>query len=578
MAPKIDGEQMQLQLDRCRSPTHIDKRISTMSGGATCLLSGRASVRPDTSAEEADFCSTTFQTKTAEPIKFTGDAADAWAAIGGNEDGPGGVTVKQLHKCLAEVEVRYRVEASRNLQRRRSSIQQQNEEDEAREVTLTEFSDLVRAPEAKGGRTEDLSVDDIYGREPSPPPPEWRPPTRPFVSTRATIPHLSSAGQRRGRGQARSMSEGKAPESGRREVNPAFDRLRISAMRGKGRRRHIHPDESLSAAERVKEAATHNRMHEELMRMFAPEVRLALSAASARRAIGGPSAEERWFSKNDARRDSRRRLYPQVGNIMTSINISANISSQNLTEEDAEVDATLPYRGLSPSRFLRTGDDPAAIPLAESPVARVRESPRRVSRKQFSETPTPLAIAEAAVAKHGPVVARLESLPDPYAAVERFLVKKATAREAEARVKEGTFQPELATLHLSAAAAYNVPAIRPRLEAPKWRRSSPVRKKQPKKGWIGLAAGLRSGMAPLNSPSPAGLARSVASEATPGHATSAPRVLLQSIGGRGGRTLPVWNSGSFPHPRAASAEPRSLVSASPGLSPVRRRLELPPED
>jgi len=352
-----------------------------------------------------------------------------------------------------------------------------------------------------------------------------------------------------------------------------MERLRISAMRGKGRRRHIHPDESLSAAERMKEAANHTRMHEELMRMFSAEVRLALSAASARRAIGGPrapAAEDRWFSK-DAKQEGRGRLNQSQSALkQSSQNISATLSTMALSEEDAEVDTSLPYKGLSPSPFLRS-DDPAAIPLSVSPIARVRDtSPRRLrSRRHFSAVPTPMAVAGAAVAKHGAAISRMEKggLPDPYAAVERFLVKKATAREAELRVKEGTFQPELAPLHSSAAAAYKVPAIRPRHEAPEWRRSSPVRKKPPKRGWVGRAAGLRSGREPLNSSFVPALAKTAVSDRT----SEGAKVLLQSFGSK---SLPVWSSGSFPHPRAASAEPRS----SPGPVEVRRRLELPPGD
>eukprot|EP01065_Artemidia_motanka_P015065 TRINITY_DN18954_c0_g1_i1.p1 TRINITY_DN18954_c0_g1~~TRINITY_DN18954_c0_g1_i1.p1 ORF type:complete len:610 (+),score=94.97 TRINITY_DN18954_c0_g1_i1:94-1830(+) len=511
------------------------------------------------------------------PVEPTGDAYMAWVAVGGALDRSAGVSLRALREHFKGLALQYQPASAADDQprRRRSSVV--SEEDE-REVSWEEFAGLLRATDGCGG----LTADDIAGREPKPRCHEWTAAQRPMstgalsgVTPSGRLPRKKSKVPN-ARPPTQSSASSAEPQSeaagGRPDRDPVMERLRISAMRGKGRHRHIHPDESLSAAERVKEAVARSRSHDELMRLFSPEVRLALSAASARRAIGGPLAtadtDSHWFSSDEVRAESRQRLWRGVSPIgLANKGTSAGVSGLCLAESDEMRSVTLPYRGVSPSPFQRSSPDPAELPRSATSSPRAMSpmaggSPIASPHRRFERpvrTPTPGAVSTAAVAEHGPVVRRIASLPDPYPEVRRFLARKATARQAELAVREGTHAPQLSLLHPSMSGMYQQSALRLQQNVPppvgfrRRRRKQDGRRHQ--RGWVGCVGGVRTGSAPLTREPTSKRA------AVPPLRKSDRRLPLGAVG-HFGTSRPLWQSSSSPL-RAATASPFPRMPSRP---------------
>eukprot|EP01063_Lacrimia_lanifica_P032556 TRINITY_DN5579_c0_g1_i1.p1 TRINITY_DN5579_c0_g1~~TRINITY_DN5579_c0_g1_i1.p1 ORF type:complete len:462 (+),score=150.99 TRINITY_DN5579_c0_g1_i1:50-1387(+) len=178
---------------------------------------------------------------------------------------------------------------------------------------------------------------------------------------------------------------------GRPGIEVKKEAQRIEAMRGKGKRKHIHPSERLSARERNRQHMNATLFQEELLTLFSPEVRLALAAASAKKALGSPSAAGLDVvmsqSANDAAGNRQRHGRRGVG-------------ASPLPPPRVPASPTKPPRSATPT---------------SKPAAHTYTNTRPLTVSPASET------LRAASLKYGPPVSRVQSIPDPYDVVGKLL-------------------------------------------------------------------------------------------------------------------------------------------------------------
>ena len=164
---------------------------------------------------------------------------------------------------------------------------------------------------------------------------------------------------------------------GRPGVSVERERLRIMSMRGLGKQKHIHPSERSSGVEKTRAAMHAARFQEELMHLFSPEVRLALAAASAKRALGTThtDASNTQLPKRNAR----------------------YLNGVLITHEMLQIKASV-----------------------EVPQKRIRPS-SRLSRITYSAEEPPEATLRRAERAYGPLLQRTHCVEDPYLKVQSLL-------------------------------------------------------------------------------------------------------------------------------------------------------------
>eukprot|EP01062_Namystynia_karyoxenos_P024650 TRINITY_DN19630_c0_g1_i1.p1 TRINITY_DN19630_c0_g1~~TRINITY_DN19630_c0_g1_i1.p1 ORF type:complete len:537 (+),score=66.55 TRINITY_DN19630_c0_g1_i1:76-1611(+) len=418
-----------------------------------------------------------------DPHGSDADAYMAWVALGGDPDCSGCIRSAQVN-ALSGLELHSQAPTA----------------SDDGELSWVEFATMMR-----GGTIAGLGVtaDDIAGRVSTSGPRRWTAEPRRVRSTsrhwfrtereKHTKGHRKRPQRRDDAGQDRGHGESPASAAGRRPVDMTMERLRVQAMRGKGRRRHIHTDENLSAAARVQQSIAHARSHEELMRMFSPEVRLALSAASARRAIGGPlGAEGDACSSSDRAEESKQRLWRGPSPIgCAGRGTAASLRCFAVPESSELRDVVLPYKGISASPYHvqhsptpgwtpNTRGSARAGPLYSPPVSPKAAESRDPCCRPLPETP------EESASSGSP---RFPRSRDPYTEVRRFLVRRAAQLQAE-RDADDVYIPDFtevvrATLGVGPAAGRGSPVPRQL----RWRPP-----------WVGSVGGIRSGGARARGP------------------------------------------------------------------------------
>ena len=212
--------------------------------------------------------------------------------------------------------------------------------------------------------------------------------------------------------------------TGRKGVDMDRERLRIMAMRGKGKLKHIHPQESVSANERNNASVKAAKFQESVLSMFSPEVRLALAAASAKRVLGLPS-------EAPAKQQHPRYL----SGLPTSLSVGSKSGSFAVGSKPAD------ERGDENSSPHATGS--AAKYLLDVNGSHHVHQPTKCDSAA-------LTLSKAA-AKYGPPVSRMAAVPDPYPEVRKFIESR-LAKRKRTQSRESNYMTPLAL--------YSLPMIR----------------------------------------------------------------------------------------------------------------------
>eukprot|EP00659_Diplonema_papillatum_P001383 gene1383-2130_t len=171
---------------------------------------------------------------------------------------------------------------------------------------------------------------------------------------------------------------------GRRDVDAEYERMRVAAMRGRGKQRHIHLSDSVLLGKRQQPTRT----QDDVIALFSPGVRRALGVASARRALGVVTTLDR---------NQQAPRYLQ--DLPVCFSKPASASSHRPPAAAAATSAT-----FSPFEY-----DALAV-SSQTPVADT---------------------LKAAADRYGPPITRVARLPDPYPEVRRYLAAKVEAQKRD---------------------------------------------------------------------------------------------------------------------------------------------------